>query len=290
MKILKKVLVLVLVVILLGTAGGYLWFRQSLPVYEGALTLEGLQEPVEVTYDEFGVPHIQAMNAHDAYYALGYVHAQDRLFQMEMLRRLAGGRLAEILGKDLVEVDKLFRTLGLNKWAEKNANEFIYNKKGADVDASLAYLNGINRYVAEGRKPIEFTLIGIPLTKFSPEDLFMTAGYMAFSFAEGLKVDPVIEMLETNYPGYAEEAFGSLSDNFNKTNKVKSFQGVPLQVTQSLSYSLNKAIEKIPVPLLIGSNAWVLSGKLTSTGKPLLANDTHIGYAQPAVWYEAAIS
>ena len=290
MKILKKVLVALILLVLTICIGGYLWFRTTLPDYEGTLTLTGLQEPVEVTFDNYGVPHIEAQNSHDAYFALGYVHAQDRLFQMEMLRRLAGGRLSEVLGKDLIEVDKLFRTLGLNKWAKKNADEFLRNRKGEDVDAALAYLEGINRFVAEEKKPIEFTLIGIPLTPFTPEDMFMTAGYMAFSFAEGLKVDPVIEMLETKYPGYAQEAFGSLSDHVNQTNRAKSFQGTPVSVPTAMANTLNDALEKVPVPLLIGSNAWVLSGQLTKSGKPILANDTHIGFAQPAVWYEAALS
>ena len=290
MKILKKILVGVMLLVLLVAVGGYLWFRSTLPVYEGALTLEGLQAPVEVTYDSYGVPHIEAQNAHDAYFALGYVHAQDRLFQMEMLRRLAGGRLSEVLGKDLIEVDKLFRTLGLNRWAEENAKNLIYGKTGPEVDAAMAYLKGINRFIAEGQKPIEFTIIGIPLTPFTPEDMFKTAGYMAFSFGEALRVDPVIELLETKYPGYAEEAFGSLSENFARTNRVKSFKNPSPKVTADLSSTLNRALEKVPVPLLIGSNAWVLSGSRTKSGKPILANDTHIGYAQPAVWYEAALS
>jgi penicillin amidase len=290
MKILKKVLLGLILLVLLVCIGGYLWFRTTVPDYEGSLSLKGLQSEVNVTFDDYGVPHIEAQNAHDAYMALGYVHAQDRLFQMEMLRRLAGGRLSEVLGKDLLEVDKLFRTLGLNKWAAKNAEDFIVNSKGEDVDAALAYLEGINSFVSEGKKPIEFTLIGIPLTPFTPEDMFMTAGYMAFSFAEGMRVDPVMEMLETKYPGYAQEAFGSLSENFNRTNKAKSFQGTPVSISNAMAVTLNNALEKIPVPLMIGSNAWVLSGQLTKSGKPILANDTHIGFAQPAVWYEAALS
>jgi penicillin amidase len=112
MKILKRILFGIIALALLIAVAVYIYLNSTKPTYSGQLTLEGLQKPVEVLYDDFGVPHIYAQNDEDAYYALGYVHAQDRLFQMEMIRRAAGGRLSEILGPDLLKTDKLFRTLG----------------------------------------------------------------------------------------------------------------------------------------------------------------------------------
>ena len=189
MKIIKITILSVLSLLLLAVIAGWLWFRSTAPDYSGNLSISGLKEPVEVRFDDYGVPHIKAANSADAYLALGFVHAQDRLFQMEMLRRLAGGRLAEILGKDLVRVDKLFRTLGINQIAEKNAHEFLSADTSAYQQAAHAYLRGVNAYIATGKKPVEFSLIGIPLTPFTDKDMFLVAGYMAFSFAEAMRVD-----------------------------------------------------------------------------------------------------
>jgi len=286
MKILKIAVLSILALIVIALASGWLWWRSTAPDYSGNLTLEGLKEPVEVRFDDYGVPHIKAASAADAYMALGFVHAQDRLFQMEMLRRLAGGRLAEVLGKDLVKVDKLFRTLGINQVAEKNALALLSADTSAYQQAAHAYLRGVNAYIATGKKPVEFSLIGIPLTPFTDKDMFLVAGYMAFSFAEAMRVDPVFQKLKEQYPGYLEEAFGSTAEAAAKTNRSRSWKG---QTAGELSTALHSALEKIPVPLLIGSNGWAIAGSRTKSGKPILANDTHIGYAQPAVWYEAQI-
>ncbi|MFM7194380.1 MAG: penicillin acylase family protein [Bacteroidota bacterium] len=286
MKVVKIILLSLLSVVALAAIGGWLWFRSTAPDYSGTLQLEGLKEPVEVRFDDYGVPHIKAGNPADAYMALGFVHAQDRLFQMEMLRRLAGGRLAEILGKDLVKVDKLFRTLGLNQVAEKNATAMLSADTTAYQQAAHAYLRGVNAFISTGKKPIEFSLIGIPLTPFTDKDMFLVAGYMAFSFAEAMRVDPVFQQLHETYPGYLEEAFGTTAEAAAKANRSKSWKG---KTAGELSAVLHDALEKIPVPLLVGSNGWVIAGSRTASGKPILANDTHIGYAQPAVWYEAQI-
>src|SRR5690242_16194327 len=102
MKILKRILIGLLAIIAIVLIGGYIYLKTTSPTYSGTVTLNGLRAEVEVLYDTYGVPHIYAQSEDDAYYALGYVHAQDRLFQMEMLRRAAGGRLSEILGEDLI--------------------------------------------------------------------------------------------------------------------------------------------------------------------------------------------
>lgn len=117
MKLFRKVLFWILGIIFLLVISVYIYFVSQRPQYDGAVTLKGLSAPVEVIYDYYGVPHIYASSEEDAYYALGYVHAQDRLFQMEMVRRVASGRLAEVFGKDLVKVDLFFRTLGLKEHA-----------------------------------------------------------------------------------------------------------------------------------------------------------------------------
>ncbi len=121
MKIFKRILIGLLTLIAVLVLFIVIYLQTQKPVYDGELRLSGLKEETEVLYDDFGVPHIYAKNEEDAYFALGYVHAQDRLFQMEMLRRAAGGRLSEVLGPDLLKIDELFRTLGLNQFAKEQA-------------------------------------------------------------------------------------------------------------------------------------------------------------------------
>jgi penicillin amidase len=197
MKIIKRILLGLIAIVLLVVVIGYFYLQNTKPTYSGELTLDGLKDKVEVLYDDYGVPHIYAQNEEDAYYALGYVHAQDRLFQMEMIRRAAGGRLSEILGPDLVKTDKLFRTLGINKFAREHAEKYLSDDTAAFQKAAHAYQKGINQFIKSGKTPLEFTIIGIPKEEFKPEDIYLAVGFMAFGFAEGLRVDPVLEKIRT---------------------------------------------------------------------------------------------
>ncbi len=288
MKFLKRFLIGLVALIVLAVIGIYIFLRSTAPAYSGTVKLEGLKSEVEVLYDDFGIPHIYAKNEEDAYYALGYVHAQDRLFQMEMLRRAAGGRLSEILGPGLLKVDKLFRTLGINEFAKQHAKKFLSSDTSSFQRATLAYQKGVNRYIKTGKTPIEFTLIGIPKTEFTPEDIYLAVGFMSFGFAEGLHVDPVMEKIKTEL---GEEY---LKDFAVQTPpdavRLKNFNGEPkLHANDSLISFLNESLEKIPVPLWQGSNGWVVSAEKSKSGFPILANDTHIGFSQPAVWYEAHV-
>lgn len=152
MKILKRILLGLLGLILIAALVLYFYLNSTKPVYSGELTLAGLKEPVEVLYDDYGVPHIYAQNEEDAYYALGYVHAQDRLFQMEMIRRAASGRLSEVLGKDMLKVDKLFRTLGINKFAREHAEKYLSSDTASFQRAAIAYQKGINQFIKTGKR------------------------------------------------------------------------------------------------------------------------------------------
>ena len=286
MKILKRIFIGMLAIVLLAVVGGYLYLQTTKPSYSGEFKLNGLHAEVEVLHDNYGVPHIYAQNETDAYFALGYVHAQDRLFQMEMLRRAAGGRLSEVLGKDLLPVDKLFRTLGLNKFAREHAQKFLNTDSSNMQKATLAYQKGINEFVRTGKTPLEFSIIGIPKTEFKSEDIYLALGFMSFGFAEGIKTDPVLEKIRTELgEGYLKSlAVQTPLD----AEKLKTFHGpIKKLKTDSLITSIGMALERLPVPLWSGSNGWVISGSRTASGFPILANDTHIGFGQPAVWYEA---
>lgn len=286
MKWIKWVLVVLLFLVLAVFAVGYLMLRSQAPVYSGQVVLEGLQAPVEVLYDEFGIPHIYAENEQDLYQAFGYVHAQDRLFQMEMLRRVGGGRLAEILGPDLLPVDKLFRTLGINEAADRAVEHFNANVDRDWHQASVAYLKGVNQFLKEGPTPIEYTLIGIEKEPFTPKDMYLISGYMASSFAEALLTDPIATRINEEL---GPEYLASLSLNYSPHE-----MRVPLWPKQqqdssrnSFSAQIGHVIKKMPVPLLKGSNAFIVSGRRSTSGKPILATETHIGYSQPGTWYEA---
>ncbi|MCI0752019.1 MAG: penicillin acylase family protein, partial [Flammeovirgaceae bacterium] len=286
MKIFKGILIAIGILILILLVGGYGYLWTTVPDYAGEFKLEGLKSEVEVLYDDYGIPHIYAQNEEDAYYALGYVHAQDRLFQMEMLRRAAGGRLSEILGEDLLKVDKMFRTLGINEFAKEHAQQYLSSDTSSFQKAALAYQKGINQYIKAGKTPIEFTIIGIPKQEFKPKDIYLAVGFMSFGFAEGLRADPVLQKIKTEYGEeyLVDFALATPSDAV----RIKNHKG-PTKNSQSdpLIASLNEALDKIPVPLWSGSNGWVVSAEKSTTGYPILANDTHIGFGQPTVWYEA---
>jgi penicillin G amidase len=286
MKILKRIFLGLIALLLILALGVYIYLQTTKPVLSGELALSGLQETVTVHYDEYGVPHIYAQNETDAYFALGYVHAQDRLFQMEMIRRAASGRLSEVLGKDLIKVDKLFRALGINEFAERHAQQFLQTDTAGFQQAALAYQKGINEFVRTGQTPLEFSIIGIPKTEFTPKDIYLAVGFMSFGFAEGLRADPVLEKIRTELGAeYLKDLAVQTPAN---AVRIQNFDGKgKLKGTDSLISFLGEALEKIPVPLWQGSNGWAVSGDKTSSGLPILANDTHIGFAQPAVWYEA---
>ena len=286
MKIVKRILFGILAFVLILAVAVFVYLQTTKPIYSGELRLTGLSASVEVLYDDYGVPHIYAKNAEDAYFALGYVHAQDRLFQMEMLRRAAGGRLSEILGPDLIKVDKLFRTLGINQFAKQHAQQFLSADTADFQKAALAYQKGVNQFIKIGKTPIEFSIIGIPKEEFKPEDIYLAVGFMSFGFAEGLRADPVLQKIKT------ELGDAYLKDFAIETHadavRIKNYDG-PLKTgePQKLIAAINEALDQLPVPLWQGSNGWVISGDRTASGFPLLANDTHIGFGQPAVWYEA---
>ncbi|MDH4057761.1 MAG: penicillin acylase family protein, partial [Cyclobacteriaceae bacterium] len=220
------------------------------------------------------------------YYALGYVHAQDRLFQMEMLRRAAGGRLAEVLGPDLVKVDKLFRTLGINQFAKQHAEKFFSTDTAAFQRTALAYQKGVNEFIRTGKTPIEFTIIGIPKEEFTPQDIYLAIGVMSFGFAEGFNADPVLQKIKTQW---GNEYLTDLAvQTPPDAVRIKNFIGEDAQnENEQLIEEINSALAALPIPLLQGSNGWVLSAERSASGFPILANDTHIEFRQPAVWYEA---
>lgn len=285
-----------LALVLLSVLGAAYVYVQGLgPLRQGTLALQHLQATVTVTYDERGVPHLQAQSETDLYRALGYVHAQDRLFQMEMMRRLARGELASVLGPKLLDTDRLFRTLGLRAHAEQVVARA--DMKHPAWQALLAYLDGINQFQATRPLPLEYKLLGLKPSPFTPMDSVAVSGYLAYTFAAAFRTEPVLTFIRDRLgPDYLKSfdlewhPLGVVSP----LAQTALYAGAPPRLQDAdwvglaqLAHLSQNALHLAGLPQLEGSNAWVLSGRRTASGKPLLAGDPHIGFAVPSVWYEA---
>ena len=292
MKRALKISAFVLALLLAVAAGAAVWYLYPKQVKRsGIQTLTSLSDRVSVRYDERGVPHIKADNEIDLYRALGYVHAQDRLFQMEMVRRLAQGELAEILGPKLVEVDRLFRTLGIRAHALTTVDRM--DKNSPSFKILLAYLDGINQYQANNPSPVEFDLLKIPKRPFTPQDTLAVSGYLAYSFAAALKTEPALTHVRDKLgPDYLRvfdlewHAQGVIKPAAPPT----TLGAADWQQLDKLARISAEALALAGLPQFEGSNAWAVAGNRTASGKPLLAGDPHIGYSAPSVWYEAHLS
>lgn len=280
-------LVLSLLLIVAGAAGGWYVYTKQ-PQRNGTLEVKGLQAKVSVLYDERGVPHIRAENEADMYRALGYVHAQDRLFQMEMVRRLAKGELAEILGPKLLDVDKLFRTLGIREFAKKRAATMDMTTPAAKT--LVAYLDGINQYQDNHRLPMEFDILGIEPHPFTPEDTLAVSGYLAYSFAAAFKTEPVMTYIRDQLGADYLRAFDTEWHAEGVVQKLAAQRSAPSNSLNQLAQVSRQVSEAFGFPLFQGSNAWAIAGSRSASGKPLLAGDPHIGFSVPSVWYEAHLS
>ena len=278
----KKALLLFLLILSLACLFTYWQLIKTKPKYEGEIFLDNLQEAVSVKFDQYGIPHIYGKNQADTYFALGYLQAQERLFQMEMIRRVTTGTLSEILGAEFIQTDKLFRTLGLAKKSAEFAMKFK-SQKTAYKQAALSYFEGINAYIDQGPTPIEFTLIGIPKRKFSVTDAFNAAGFMSFGFADGFRVDPLSSKIAATLGLEYLNDIG-LHTIYDSTYIKSYFKPEAQELTM-----LTHILENLPIPLIVGSNSWIIGPEKSATGNAIFENDTHIGFSQPSVWYEAHI-
>jgi penicillin amidase len=285
MQTFKKILLILVGLIALTIISGWLYFNSLKPNYEGKIKLLAIENETEVYFDNFGIPHIYTNNELDALTTLGYVHAQDRLWQMELMRRIAPGRLSEIFGEEMLENDQFFASIGIVETSQKYIDNL--DKNSQTYQLATAYLNGINQFIENGQTPIEFTLIGIEKEKFELIDTYNILGYMAFSFAMAHKTDPLLtsiqEKLGSDYLNELNIAVDPNTTLIKTTNK-------DLSNYENIVESVSEIMEKSPTPPFIGSNSWVVSPKKSATGQVLFANDPHIGFSQPCTWYEAHIS
>jgi len=285
MKTTLRILGIFLFVVLTALLGFIFW---KSPQYDGEVQITGLTEEVDIHFDEYGVPHIYAQNEVDAYRALGYIHAQERLFQLEMMRRVGSGTLAELLGPDVVEIDQFFHTLGIPKHAKESSKALVAQGNSPWKSAAEAYIAGVNQFIEQEKLPVEYLLLGSKPRPYTLDDMHSVLGYMSFSFAMSLKTDPLVTQIARKWgPDY----LASLA-----VQTLPNHHVIPVNYPDSLmsgasavNSKLTALLDKLPAPMLEGSNAWVISGSRTESGKVLFANDTHIGFASPSVWFEAHI-
>ncbi|MGN7810264.1 penicillin acylase family protein [Flavobacterium sp. 22076] len=280
----KKFLLVLLVLIVVLAIALFAYIFHLKPKYEGELQLKNLEKETTVYFDEYGVPHIYADSEKDAMTALGYVHAQERLWQMELLRRIAPGKLSEIFGSVALKNDKFFAGIGIEEASAKAIAKL--DKNSESYKLTQAYLDGINQYLEEGTTPIEFTLVGVKKEKFTIKDVYNIFGYMSFSFAMAQKTDPLLTDIKNKYGVEYLKDLG-IEGEFNTTQIKSSKENI--EDYTAVSKSITALLDKSPIPPFIGSNSWVAGPHKTKSGKVIFANDPHIGFSQPATWYEAHI-
>jgi penicillin amidase len=282
-------IIVVLLIVVLG-ALGYWTARRTFPQTEGTLRLEGLQAAVHVFRDSMGVPHIYAGNLHDLFMAQGYVHAQDRFWQMEFWRRVGSGRLAEILGPTALDSDRFIRTLG---WHRTAATEL--EQLDPDTRAVLeAYAEGVNAYLSTtdlSDLGLEFTLLRLTGVHFTPEpwtplNTLTWAKVMAWDLSgkmsdELTRAEIVSTLgaatLPTLMPPYAADA---------PIIVPQPITGATLRAVPEAAFTAGR---ELGVGDDLGSNNWVVAGSRTETGAPILANDPHLAIQMPSIWYEIGL-
>jgi penicillin G amidase len=310
--ILRRVLLGLVLLIILIAGGGYLYLRQSLPQTSGTITVNGISAPIRIVRDADAIPHIFAATRADALYGLGYVHAQDRLWQMEFQRRIGHGRLSEVFGAATLPQDQFLRTVGFGR----AANE-AWRRLPEDVKKDVnVYVSGVNAFIEthHGRKlPPEFQLLWFEPEPFTGPDVIVWVKMMAWDLSANYSLElmrhdlfaKVGARMNDLLPPYPDDALSIVADDAADPAAVPparhhEMSALPANVdtySARLAASLAKGNEVVRQFLLggtnvesVGSNNWVVDGTLTASGKPLLANDPHLGTHIPSLWYLAHMS
>ena len=272
---------------LLLAVGSCSWF--ALPSYDGIEEVPGLDAPVEIVRDAHAIPHIYAQSPRDGAFAMGYVHAQDRLWQLEMQRRIGQARLAEVVGEPAIEPDKFLRTLGIYRVAERNF-EMLTPEAQAIYEA---YAKGVNAYLETHSEllPLEFQLLGHEPEPWRPADSLVWLKIMAWDLGDNFSD----ELLRARLASTLDRAqLQDLWAQHPDDPPVGPHAEAPAFDGSGIDFAALDAVAERAMPALrasgLGSNAWVVSGAHTESGKPLLANDPHLRLEVPSVWYLAHIS
>jgi penicillin amidase len=277
------------ILILLIVAGFifYRMLRSSLPEYSGEIKSDKISNEIEIYRDSLAIPYISAANQEDAAFALGFVHAQERMFTMDLARRAAEGRLSEIFGKKTIPFDQMFRTVGI-----KNTCENILSKMNpASLKILKAYSAGVNLYIKNkrGEYPVEFDILGYQPESWKPinsEEIIRMMGWeLNISWWVDISFTELVQKLgakkvEEILPEYPENGSTIIPSEIKSYPKITSdFIDTDKRFREFMGWSGTH----------IGSNNWVVDGKKSVSGKPIIANDTHLGYKAPGTWFAAVL-
>jgi penicillin amidase len=303
--LLSGLVVLVLIAIIVA----YGFARRSLPDLAGEAPVNGLAAKLEIVRDAHAVPHVFARSIPDAYFGLGYVHAQDRLWQLEQSRRVASGTLSELIGERGLKMDRLFRGLGIMRSARANLTRL-----DDDTRSVLeAYARGINAWLeSDPPMPIELAALGVTPAPWTPADTLGYVRLMAWQLAgnygdelarvelAGVLGPGRAEAFLPPYPGYDPvplaklfAVYGELDVPLGRRAPLGALEPTQHEPARSLLATLAAAASELrtlaPARLgeAVGSNNWVVDGTRSATGKPLLANDPHLALMAPSQWYLA---
>lgn len=302
MRWLRRILVVLLVLVVAG-AGFMLWtVRRSFPQVNGEIGVDGLHEPVTIHRDRWGIPHIMATSDHDLFFAQGFVHAQERFWQMDFWRHIGSGRLSEMFGESQVETDKFLRSLGFADLARQE----LATMPDEHRQVLQWYADGVNAYIAGRSGPeisLEYAVLGLQnsgyeIELWDPIHTLTWAKLMSWDLSgnmyeeiERAELSTVVapERLDEIMPPYPEDrpvivetsAAGSGDDAAGAALPAGS---IPvLRNTADLARALHEVTGGGFAG--IGSNSWVVDGTRTATGEPILANDTHLAIQMPAIWF-----
>lgn len=277
------VMVSVAAIAVLLLAGHWLLFARSLPKVNGRIGVRGIARPVEIVRDEWGVPHVFAGSAADAAFGLGFCHAQDRFWQMELNRRVGSGRLAEMLGERAVPADRFLRRLGLRRAAEAE----VAALEGEVKESLEAYARGVNEARARTARPLELRILRVKPEPWTVADSLVWSKVMGLSLCANWEGELV--------RGKVAQKLGA-----ERAAKLDLFypEGAPVVVppgTASIAPSADELVrlyDEAKPYLAMGtagsaSNNWVVAGSRTASGKPIVANDPHLKLSLPSIWYEA---
>ncbi len=283
----KKIITIICIVLFLAGAGGavylYLLSRSGLPDYDRHLKMPGLSRPVTVYRDQHAVPHIYAANKTDLYLATGYCMAQDRMWQMDLLRRVTTGRLSEIFGEKMVKADILFRSLRITD----KSRDILQTLSPELKNYITAFSQGINRYLAEHEDdlPFEFKILGYTPDPWQPVHSANLIGYMAWDLAAGWDIEIVLHRLREKVGEKLVNELAPVLDNHGVTYPDDGTTALLDNLHERLS-AAQTAMRKTGGPIFNASNNWAVSGAKSRTGSPLLENDMHLGLNAPGIWMQ----
>ena len=291
MKLLKRILFVLAAVIVLAVIAGSFYLRhlatRAIPDYNQNVRLKNLEETVTVYRDQYAFPHVYAKNEEDLYRAVGYVMAQDRLWQMDLLRRTTTGRLAEIFGADLIDTDLLMRALRIS---EKSKS--LLSRLDKNIQTALdAFSDGVNQYIDthQDKLPPEFFILGYKPEKWEPVHCLNLIGYMAWDLTMPWEAEFLLYKLSKKVP---PEKFKAMLPDLSLIGPAvfpdyrnSSPSGSSGDLQAGLLSGTTKLAE-LGLEVFTGSNNWAVSGQKSVHLKPLLANDMHLSLWTPGIWYQ----